>query len=175
MVAADGEALGVITKEEALAAAREAGLDLVEVAPQAKPPVARIMDFGAFRYRQQKQLQQQRKNAKKVEIKGIRIGMRISEHDFSHKVDQAREFLKEGHRVKLELVMRGREQAFQLRDRALAKVDEFLNALQLPLIREQKMSKVGNRLTLVVAAGKITKSPSPTQPTESKAKPHAKN
>lgn len=163
-MAADGEALGVITKEEALAAARTAGLDLVEVAPNAKPPVARIMDFGAFRYRQQKQLQQQRKHAKKVEIKGIRIGMRISEHDFSHKVDQAREFLREGHRVKLELVMRGREQAFQLRDRALVKIDGFLKALDLPIIREQKMSKVGNRLTLVVSAGKIPKKPEQTTP-----------
>ncbi len=131
--------------------AKQAGLDLVEVSPNAKPPVAKILDYGAYRYRLQKQVQQQKKKQKKIEIKGIRIGMRISEHDFDHKVAQARKFLEQGNKIKLELVMRGREQAYQLRDRALAKMDIFINALDLPIIREQKLTKQGNRLNVVLA------------------------
>jgi translation initiation factor IF-3 len=154
--------------EKALLLAKESNLDLVEVAPNAKPPVARIMDFGAYRYRQQKQAQQQRKHQKRIEVKGIRIGMRISEHDFSHKVEQAKRFLDEGHKIKLELVMRGREQAFQLRHRAFAKIDEFISALAMPIVREQDATKQGNRLTLILGKGKTTKPDATPQNTSSK-------
>lgn len=108
------------------------------------------MDYGAYRYRQQKQAQQQKKHQKKIEIKGVRIGMRISEHDFNHKVEQTRKFLQEGHKIKLELVMRGREQAYQLRHRAYEKIEAFIEALKLPIVREQNVTKQGNRLVLVL-------------------------
>jgi len=171
VVDAEGKPLGVLATDEAIRIARERGQDLVEVAPNAKPPVARIMDYGAYRYRQQKQAAQQKKHAKKVEIKGVRIGMRISEHDFAHKVDQTRRFLGEGHRIKLELVMRGREQAFQLRGRAYEQLDKFVAALEVPIVRESEPTKVGNRLTVLLAAGKAKK-PEPataTKPTEPNA------
>jgi translation initiation factor IF-3 len=158
VVGPQGEALGIKPTDEAIRLARENSMDLVEVAPNAAPPVARIMDYGAYRYRLQKQAQQQKKHQKKIEIKGIRIGMRISEHDFQHKVDQANEFLAEGHKIKLELVMRGREQAFQLRHRAHAKIDEFIKALEekgMPARREQDTTKQGNRLILMLGAGKV--------------------
>ena len=164
MIGADGSALGVLETAEALRQARELNLDLVEVAPNARPPVVRIMDFGAYRYRQQKQASQQRKKAKKVEVKGVRIGMRISEHDFEHKVNQTKKFLGEGHRIKLELVMRGREQAFALRSRAFEKLDQFIAALGVPVVREQEPTKVGNRLTLVFAPGRAQPSPTPNKP-----------
>lgn len=121
------------------------------------------MDYGAYRYRQQKQAQQQKKHQKKIDIKGVRIGMRISEHDFNHKVNRTREFLQEGHKVKLELVMRGREQAYQLRSRAFDKIDEFLNALDLPVLREQKITKQGNRLVLLLGLGKQKPPEAPTK------------
>lgn len=174
MVDAEGKPLGVLATDEAIRIARERGQDLVEVAPNAKPPVARIMDYGAYRYRQQKQAAQQKKHAKKVEIKGVRIGMRISEHDFAHKVDQTRRFLGEGHRIKLELVMRGREQAFQLRSRAYERLDKFVAALEVPIVRESDPTKVGNRLTVLLAAGKAKK-PEPSTPTATKpTDPNAK-
>lgn len=162
---------------DALKLARDRGLELVEVAPNAKPPVARVMDYGAYRYRQQKQAAQQKKHAKKIEIKGVRIGMRISEHDFAHKVDQTKRFLGEGHKIKLELVMRGREQAFQLRSRAYEKLDGFVAALQVPVIRESEPTKVGNRITIMLGAGKAKKpEPEPSsRPAQSPAQSHAKN
>jgi translation initiation factor IF-3 len=168
VIGADGSALGVLETQEALRQARELNLDLVEVAPNSRPPVVRIMDFGAYRYRQQKQASQQRKNAKKVEVKGVRIGMRISEHDFEHKVNQTKKFLAEGHRIKLELVMRGREQAFALRSRAFEKIDQFITSLGVPVIREQEPAKVGNRLTLVLAPGRAAPATPAAPPTPNK-------
>lgn len=112
------------------------------------------MDYGAYRYRLEKQASKQRKHQKKIEIKGVRIGMRISEHDFAHKVKQTQGFLQEGHKIKLELVMRGREQAFQLRNRALDKIDAFLRALGPGIVREQDITKQGNRLTLLIGLSK---------------------
>ncbi|MFO0704573.1 MAG: hypothetical protein U0517_01180 [Candidatus Andersenbacteria bacterium] len=101
-------------------------------------------------------------------MKGIRIGMRISEHDFAHKVEQAKAFLDEGHKIKLELVMRGREQAPQLRSRALDKLDAFIAALGPGIMREQNITKQRNRLNLLLgrskqaaAAAKSQTKPSP--------------
>ncbi len=150
VIGPDGSPLGVLSTEDALDQAKKAGLDLLEVSPNANPPVARILDYGAHRYRMQKQAQQQKKRQKKIEVKGVRIGMRISEHDFLHKVNQSRKFLDQGHKIKLELVMRGREQAYQLRDRAVEKIDQFINALEIPIAKEQKMTKQGNRLIVVL-------------------------
>lgn len=155
----DGSALGVLDTEEALKLARSENLDLVEVAAGARPPVARILDYGAYRYRQQKALQAQKKNIKKVDIKGVRIGMRISQNDFDHKVKRTEEFLTEGHKIKLELVMRGREQAFQLRGRAYDRLNEFIKAIKVPVIEESGPAKVGNRLNIILAPGKARPKP----------------
>jgi len=126
------------------------------------------MDYGAYRYRLEKQAQQQRKHQKKTEIKGIRIGMRISQNDFDHKVQQAKSFLEEGHKIKLELVMRGREQAPQLRSRALERMDAFIAALGPGILREQNVTKQRNRLNMLLglskkaaAAANKTDSPKP--------------
>lgn len=89
--------------------ARERELDLVEVAPNAKPPVCKILDFGKFLYRQKKQDQKQKKSQKQGEVKGIRLSMRTDTHDLEVKAAKAKEFLKERNLVKIALVMRGRE------------------------------------------------------------------
>ncbi len=107
----DGSQLGIMKTADALALAQERELDLVEVSPQARPPVVKLIDYDKFRYHQKKLEQQQKKKAKKIDVKGIRLSIRISEHDLNVKAKRAQEFLEEGHKVKVDLLMRGREQA----------------------------------------------------------------
>jgi translation initiation factor IF-3 len=106
-----GESLGIIPTREALAKADELGLDLVLIAPDAKPPVAKIMDYGKFKYQEEKKKKEQRKNQIKVEIKEIKLSVKIADNDISYKVKHAREFLEEGKLVKFRVFLRGREMA----------------------------------------------------------------
>lgn len=106
-----GAQLGVLSKSEALAKAELAGLDLVEVSPNANPPVAKIVDWGKYNYQKTKQMQKQKKQQKSVDIKQIRLGMRIGDHDLDIKINRARKFLESGHKVKFMLLYRGRENA----------------------------------------------------------------
>lgn len=106
-----GETLGIISTNEAMEKANEMGLDLVLIAPTAKPPVAKIMDYGKFKYQEEKKLKEQRKKQTKVEIKEIKLSVKIAENDISYKVKHAREFLEEGKLVKFRVFLRGREMA----------------------------------------------------------------
>ena len=105
------EALGVVPTSEAKAKAEEMGLDLVLISPAAKPPVAKIMDYGKFKYQEEKKKKEQRKNQVKVEIKEIKLSVKIADNDISYKVKHAREFLQEGKYVKFRVFLRGREMA----------------------------------------------------------------
>jgi translation initiation factor IF-3 len=105
----EGGQLGVMTPREALQIARERELDLVEIAPQATPPVCRIVDFGKFRYEQQKRDKSQRKHQQQSQLKEVRLHPRTDTHDVDFKTRHAREFLKEGHKVKFTVVFKGRE------------------------------------------------------------------
>lgn len=120
VIGSQGENLGVLTKEEALAHAKQVGLDLIEVSPQADPPVARIADYGKYTYEQSKKLKEVKAKAHITETKNIQISVSIGEHDIMIKAKQAAEWIKEGHRVKIELQLKGRtkymEDAF-LRER----------------------------------------------------------
>jgi translation initiation factor IF-3 len=109
VIAADGKQLGIMTKEKALAAAKKEGLSLVEIAPTAKPPVAKIVDFGKFRYQEEKKLRKQLKGAKGGELKEIRLSPFIAENDFCVRFDRISEFLGEKNKVKVVVVFRGRE------------------------------------------------------------------
>jgi translation initiation factor IF-3 len=109
VIADDGEQLGIITTQEALAIAMERGLDLVEVAPNADPPVCRIMDFGKFKYQQQKKQQEARKKQTVIQIKEIKVRPKTDEHDYQTKLKHIRRFLEEGDRVKVSVFFRGRE------------------------------------------------------------------
>ena len=106
-----GESLGIISTDEAMAKANEMGLDLVLIAPTAKPPVAKIMDYGKFKYQEEKKLKEQRKNQTKIDVKEIKLSVKIAENDISYKVKHAREFLAEGKHVKFRVFLRGREMA----------------------------------------------------------------
>lgn len=109
VVSADGEQLGIMLVKDALRIAQEKDLDLVEVAPTAKPPVCRIMDYGKYRYEQSKRERDARKKQKVVELKEIRMTPKIEDHDFAVKVKAAQKFLKEGDKVKAMIRFRGRE------------------------------------------------------------------
>jgi translation initiation factor IF-3 len=104
----DGEQAGVVSREDALSAAEEAGLDLVEIAPNADPPVCKVMDYGKFLYQQSKKDRAAKARQHTITVKGIRLTPKISGHDLETKADQAREFLEEGHKVKVFVIFRGR-------------------------------------------------------------------
>ena len=106
-----GESLGIVPTHVAQAKADELGLDIVLIAPTAKPPVAKIMDYGKFKYQEEKKKKEQRKNQIKIETKEIKLSVKIAENDISYKVKHAREFLAAGKHVKFRVFLRGREMA----------------------------------------------------------------
>ena len=109
VIDADGQQIGVMPIEEAVRRAEEAGLDLIEVAPTAEPPVCRIADFGKFKFEQDKRARDAKKNQHVSEVKEVRLRPRTDEHDLQVRVRAARRFLEEGHKVKVEVRFRGRE------------------------------------------------------------------
>ncbi len=106
-----GEALGIVSTDVAMDKANELGLDLVLISPDAKPPVAKIMDYGKFKYQEEKKKKEQRKNQVKIEVKEIKLSVKIADNDISYKVKHAREFLEAGKHVKFRVFLRGREMA----------------------------------------------------------------
>lgn len=150
-----GKPRGVVPTWQAIKMAQEVGLDLVEVNPQAKPPIAKIMDFGQFQYKQQKLLRAQKSKAKKVDIKGVRISFKIGEHDKAVRLKQARRFLEDGHKVRIEMVLRGRERAHM--DLAQQSMLKFLEELGPDIFVEVPFSKQGGRIFLQIAKQKGAK------------------
>ena len=108
---ADGSQMGIISLKEAMRVAAEKNLDLVKIAPQATPPVCRIMDYGKYRFEQAKREKEARKNQKTVDVKEIRMSLNIDTHDFETKVNHAKKFLQGGDKVKVSVRFRGREMA----------------------------------------------------------------
>ena len=111
LVGEDGSQLGVMSSRDAMKLAIEKNLDLVKIAPQATPPVCRIMDYGKYRFEQAKREKEAKKNQKVIEIKEIRLSLNIDVHDFETKVNHARKFLSGGNKVKVSIRFRGREMA----------------------------------------------------------------
>ena len=106
-----GESLGIISTDEAMNKANELNLDLVLIAPDAKPPVAKIMDYGKYKYQKEKQVKEQKKKQVKIVVKEIKLSVKIAENDVAYKVKHAREFLEKGFHVKFRVFLRGREMA----------------------------------------------------------------
>jgi translation initiation factor IF-3 len=111
LVGPAGEQVGVVSIDQALRLAREADLDLVEVAPGSNPPVCKIMDYGKFKYEAAQKVREARKNQVNTVLKTVRFGLKIDDHDYGTKVGQVRKFLKAGDKVKVMVVFRGREQS----------------------------------------------------------------
>ncbi len=109
VIGPDGKQLGIMDTKEALAMAKEMGLDLVEVAPNAQPPVCRIMDWGKYKYEQAKKEKQAKKKARHNQIKEMQFRPKISEHDFMIKIKKVKEFIEDGYKVKVVVRLRGRE------------------------------------------------------------------
>jgi translation initiation factor IF-3 len=109
LVSNDGEQLGIVSLKEALKIAQESNLDLVEVAPNAKPPVCRIMDFGKHKYEQSKREKEARKKQRIINVKEVKLRPNIEDHDFETKVKSGRRFLEDGDKVKVTIMFRGRE------------------------------------------------------------------
>ncbi len=111
MVSGEGEQLGIMPIAQALETARGQDLDLVEVAPDAQPPVCRIMDFGKYKYTQARRLKEARKKQTTIQIKEVKMGPKTEKHDFDFKVKHVRRFLEDGHKAKVTVRFRGREMA----------------------------------------------------------------
>lgn len=144
--------VGKISTEIALKLATDAGLDLVEVNPTAEPPVCRILDFGQFKYEKEKEAHKKKVQQKKVDIKGIRLTVRISENDFNFKLEQAKGFLARGDKLKLELILRGRER--QHPEVAVDNIKRFVTLLEqtegLSVVKEQDLTRKGSGFIMIL-------------------------
>ena len=149
VVNADGEMVGVISKEEGIEIAFEAGLDLVEVSPNADPPVCKVLDYGKYKYEAQKKANEARKKQKVIDVKEIKMRPGIDEHDYQVKMRSVRRFLDEGDKVKMTIRFHGREMAHQelgmkVLDRVREDVDELAKVEQFP-------KSEGRLMTMVIA------------------------
>lgn len=146
----EGNFLGVLAVADAIARANERELDLVEVSPKEVPPVCRFVDFGAFKYQKDKQMRQQKAHAKKVEVKGIRLSVKMGTHDLDVKREQALEFLKEGQKLKIEIILRGREKAHG--NIAVDRINTFVGEISAhyTLYTEQEVKQQGGNVSTIV-------------------------
>lgn len=152
IIDSDGKMLGVFTKSKALQMANEKELDLVEIAPQAKPPVCKIIDYGKFAYELQKKEKQQRKHQHQQQMKEIRFKWRTATHDFNFKTRHAREFLLSGNKVKATVRFRGREITHKEIGREL--LTRFIEALEDVGKVDSVLRFEGKNLTVVMAPNK---------------------
>jgi translation initiation factor IF-3 len=149
VIDADGKQLGILPRREALRLAEERDLDLVEVAPNADPPVAKFMDFGKYQYEKAKREREARKARKEIEVKEVRLRPKTGEHDLGFKSRQARSFLESGAKVKVRMRFRGRER-FNL-DVARAKFDDFAQELADVSVIEQRPRFEGRTMLMILA------------------------
>jgi translation initiation factor IF-3 len=147
----NGEMLGVLSIRDALYKAFQAGLDLLEISPNAVPPVCKITDYGKFKYEQQKKANEARKKQKVVEIKEIKVRPNIDDHDYDVKMRQAKGFIGEGDKVKVTLRFRGREMAHQ---ELGVKLLERIRTEMVELVKVEQMPRLENRQMIMVLAPK---------------------
>lgn len=147
-----GENVGVMSLRDAIARAEDSGLDLVEVNPKGNPPVVKVLDLGQLKYEREKKLHKQKILQKKVEIKNVRLSIRISKNDFDIRVAQAVKFLTKGNKLKVDLVLRGRER--QHLEKARETIQGFIDALKressLKVEEEQPLTKQPSGFTMIL-------------------------
>lgn len=148
----NNEALGVMTLDEAVEKAKEADLDLVEVNPKANPPVTKIVNLGQLKYERQKLAHKQKMQQKKIETKNIRLTFKMSEHDREMRISQAEKFLSKDNKIKVELILRGRERQYPAKAAEIVK--DFTAKLQakenLAVEIEQPLTNQGGRFTIIM-------------------------
>ena len=151
LISAEGEQLGIFPRDHAMKKAEEAGLDLVEVAPGANPPVCRIMDFAKYKYEQEKRAREARRHQKHSQLKEVRLSPRIGTHDYQIKLKHIQEFLEKGHKVRIRMMFRGREVTHQEIGRKL------MNKLVTDIERIGKVEKEPHMLgrsLMIILGGK---------------------
>ncbi len=152
LIGEDGEQLGIMPTREALKLAKDAELDLVKVAPQAKPPVCKIIDYGKYRYEMARKEKEARKKQKTVEIKEVRLSPNIETNDLNTKMSSARKFLSKGNKVKISLRFRGREMAHMQEHRSI--LEDFAKNLEDIAVIDRPIKQEGRSLTLFLAEKK---------------------
>lgn len=151
----NGQQLGILSRGEALRLSEERGLDLVEVSPNANPPVAKIVNWGKYNYQRTKQLQKSRKHAKATDLKQMRFGLKISDHDLGVKLKKVADFLEAGNKVKIIIFYRGREMAHKELGFALAQkvIDYYGDSVTV----EQSPQLAGKQLSFVIRSNRNAK------------------
>jgi translation initiation factor IF-3 len=143
--------LGIMDTKKALEMAREQELDLVEINPKSNPPIAKIIDFSKFKYQKEKEVRKQKIKSHVSELKGVRLSMRIGEHDLGIRLAQAEKFLNKGDKVKAEIILRGRERGKA--PIAYDVIKKFVTLLEerIPLRHEQEPTRQGSKITVILA------------------------
>lgn len=149
VISEDGEQLGIMSADEALKIAEERNLDLVKIAPMAKPPVCKIMDYGKFRFEKAKKEKEARKNQKIIETKEIRLSLNIDSHDFETKINNAKKFIAGGNKLKVSIRFRGREMAHP--ELGLEKMQKAAEALAEVAVIEKAAKLEGRQMLMFMA------------------------
>ena len=152
----------MISRTEALAAAQAAGLDLAEISPEANPPVAKIVDWGKYNYQRTKQLQKSKRSAKSPDMKQMRFGLKIGEHDMEVKLRKVNEFLSHGHKVKMTIVYRGREMAH--RDLGFKLAERLIERFGDTIAVDSQPQMLGKQLHFVIRSSSSAKLSQQKQP-----------
>ncbi len=148
MISAEGAQLGIMSSRDAQLMARDAGLDLVEISPNANPPVVKIIDWGKYQYQKMKEQSRSKKKAKSSELKQIRLGLKIGENDLNIKVKKALELIEDGDRVKIMIIFRGREMAHKEIGNEL--MNRILEKLGDGVVVDGKSQMSGRSLTFMI-------------------------
>lgn len=143
-----GNQLGILSRNEALQAAADRGLDLVEISPDANPPVVKIVDWGKYNYQRTKQMQRNKRSAKALDLKQMRLGLKIGEHDLDVKLRKVSDFLEAGHKVKITIFYRGRELAHK--DLGFKLADKVISLLGETVVVDQTPEFAGKQLNFVI-------------------------
>ena len=149
LIGVDGEQLGIVSSKEAQKLAEEAGLDLVKIAPTAKPPVCKIIDYGKYRYEQARKEKEAKKKQKTIELKEIRLSPNIDTNDLNTKINAAKKFIEKGNKVKITLRFRGREMAHMNQSKYI--LDDFAEALADVAVVEKAPKVEGRSIGMVLA------------------------
>ena len=149
MIGADGEQLGLMSAKDAMKLAREANLDLVKIAPTAKPPVCKIIDYGKYRYEMARREKEAKKKQKVIEVKEVRLSPNIDTNDLNTKMNNARKFIQKGNKVKVTLRFRGREMAHMSNSKHI--LDDFAEKLSDVAVVEKAAKLEGRSMSMVLA------------------------
>ena len=148
VIGENSEQLGIMSRQDALLKAEEAGLDLVEISPNADPPVVKIVDWGKFQYQKMKEQQKNKRSSKQSELKQMRFGLKIGSGDLDIKLRKIRSFLADGHKVRIQIFYRGREMAHK--ELGYEMIDRIIDLLKEDAILEQPPQMAGRNLSIVV-------------------------